>query len=73
MDSASFNGIFFLTLTASVLGFCGLVITGCIKSKCDTVEFCCIKIHRNVDVEEHIEQMEITHRTTEPTDVNTIV
>ena len=62
MDSTTFNGIFFLTLTASILGFCGLIVNACIKSKCDNVEFCCIKVHRNVEAEEKIEEFEIAHR-----------
>jgi hypothetical protein len=35
-------------------GICGLTIKMCLRSRCDTVELGCIKIHRNT-AEEHDE------------------
>jgi hypothetical protein len=39
--------------------FLGLTIKACLRSKCDNIEFCGIKIHRNVEIEEKIDEMEI--------------
>ena len=40
-----------LSLTAMILGFCGLALKICFASKCTSVEICCIKIRRNVAIE----------------------
>jgi len=34
----------------------------CLKSKCDTVELCGLKIHRNVEVEEKLDEMEMNQQ-----------
>ena len=39
--------------------FLGLTIKACLRSKCDNVEFCGIKIHSNVEMEEKIDEMEM--------------
>lgn len=39
--------------------FLGLTIKACLRSKCDNVEFCGIRIHRNVEVEEKIDEIEL--------------
>ena len=51
--------MFWLSLGGLIFGFLGLTIRYCLKSKCDSVECCCIKIHRAVDVEERIEERNI--------------
>ena len=47
---------FWITLTGLIIGFMGLTIRICLKSKCDMVECCCIKIHRSVEerIENHM-------------------
>jgi hypothetical protein len=39
--------------------FLGLTIKACLRSKCDNVEICGLKIHRNVEVEEKIDEIEM--------------
>ena len=47
---------FWITMAGLIIGFAGLTIRLCLKSKCDDVSVCCcIKIHRAVDLEERIE------------------
>jgi len=42
-----------------LFGFFGLTIRYCLKSKCDRIECLCFKVHRNIEAEEDIAQMEI--------------
>jgi hypothetical protein len=65
MDTATFNGIFWMSITANIVGLIIGLVKICAKSKCDQVEVCCIKIHRNVDVELAEEKMELEHRKPE--------
>ena len=51
MDDASFNSVFFLSLAGIIFGSVHLCFRYMFKSKCDNVEFCCFKIHRNVNIE----------------------
>lgn len=43
-----FNSVFWLTLSASVLGFFGLCLQAALKSRCKTCSCCGIKIERDV-------------------------
>jgi hypothetical protein len=52
---------FWITLTGLVIGFLGLSIRYCLKSKCDAVECFCFKIHRVVDLEEKLEERQLEH------------
>ena len=52
---------FWITLSGLVIGFLGLSIRMCLKSKCDTVDCCCIKIHRAVELEEKIEEKQLDY------------
>ena len=52
---------FWITLTGLVIGFLGLSVRMCLKSKCDQVEFCCLKIHRDTDAEEKIEERHLEY------------
>jgi len=47
---------FWITLAGLVIGFLGLTIRACLKSKCDEVSCCGCRIHRAVDVEERLEE-----------------
>jgi hypothetical protein len=52
---------FWITLSGLVIGFLGLSIRMCLKSKCDQVDFCCLKIHRAVEMEEQIEEKQLDY------------
>ena len=43
-----FDSVFWLTLSASVLGFLGLCLQAALKSRCRTCSCCGIKIERDV-------------------------
>ena len=43
--------VFYTFLITSVVGFILALGRICYKSKCSSIEFCCIKIVRNVEVE----------------------
>ena len=47
---------FWITLTGLIIGFLGLTIRACLKSKCDEVACCGCRIHRAVEVEERLEE-----------------
>ena len=46
---------YWILLTTSGFAFMGLIIRYALKSKCDNVECCCIKIHRNTEQEVDVE------------------
>lgn len=47
---------FWITLTGLIIGFLGLTIRACLRSKCDEVACCGCRIHRAVEVEERLEE-----------------
>ena len=47
---------FWITLAGLVIGFLGLTIRACLKSKCDEVSCWGCRIHRAVEVEERLEE-----------------
>jgi hypothetical protein len=53
----TFNGYFFLTLSALVFGFLGVIVKTCYQSKCKQCKFCygLINIERDVEGEEKID------------------
>lgn len=52
---------FYITLGGLIFGFLGLSIRMCLKSKCDSVQCCCLKIHRAVDLEEKFEEKQLDY------------
>jgi hypothetical protein len=36
-------------------------VKACLKSKCDEVSCCCIKIHRNIEAEEDEHKFDVEH------------
>lgn len=48
--------VFLTTLSVSTFGFCLAVLGVCYKSKCKTIDCCCIKIVRDVESEEKIDE-----------------
>jgi hypothetical protein len=59
--NSDFNSAFWITMTGLIIGFLGVIIKFCLKSKCKTCSLCfgLIKIERDVDAENKEEQMEI--------------
>ena len=58
MDTTVFNAVFFSFLITSAIGFllkCGSMIY---KSKCKEVSCCCLKIVRDTDGEEKLDEAE---------------
>jgi hypothetical protein len=56
---------FWVAFVGTIIGFLGLTLKMCLKSKCDNVEVCCIKIHRNVEVEEKLDELELARNPTD--------
>jgi len=52
---------FWITVAGLVVGFFGLTVKMCLKSKCDLVECCCFKIHRNTTEEVKAEEQELRY------------
>ena len=50
-----FSEVFFTGLYSSLIGFLLAMGAQCYKSKCREVEFCCIKIIRDVEGEEELD------------------
>jgi len=53
---------FWVAFVGTIIGFLGLSLKMCLKSKCDSIEFCGLKIHRNVQAEIDEEKYEIEHQ-----------
>lgn len=43
--------VFWTFLITSVIGFIVVIVKTCYKSKCSSIDLCCIKIIRNIDAE----------------------
>jgi hypothetical protein len=61
--SDTFDGVFFITITGAIIGFLGLLIKQCFKSKCTDAVFCwgLINIKRDVITEEKENEFNIEH------------
>ena len=55
------NAYFYISALTIIMGGIGLMIRYSYKSKCSEVELCCIKIKRNIEVEEHEDMEEMKH------------
>ena len=44
--------VFWTFFVSSMVGFCIVIAKMCYKSKCKNIDMCCVKIVRDVDVEE---------------------
>ena len=51
-----FSEVFFSGLYSSLIGFLIAIGAQCYKSKCKEVNFCCIKIIRDVEGEEQLDR-----------------
>jgi len=52
-----FSEVFFTGLYSSLIGFLLAMGAQCYKSKCKEVSFCCIKIIRDVEGEEQLDNI----------------
>ena len=52
-----FSEVFFTGLYSSLIGFLLAIGAQCYKSKCKEVNFCCIKIIRDVEGEEQLDNV----------------
>ena len=61
MDKTQFNGTFFITMAGIIVGFLGLIVKFCLKSKCKTCSVCfgLVKIDRDIQAEIEEEKLEI--------------
>lgn len=52
----TYDGTFFITITTIIIGFLGLSVKFCLKSKCSRFKCCfgLIEINRSVELEEEI-------------------
>ena len=58
MDTTTFNAVFFSFLITSVIG-CLLKFSAVIyKSKCKEFQCCCLKVIRDVETEEKLDEVE---------------
>ncbi len=53
-----FSEVFFTGLYSSLIGFLLAMGAQCYKSKCKEVNFCCIKIIRDVEGEEELDNLQ---------------
>jgi hypothetical protein len=53
MDTTQFNGTFFITMAGIIVGFLGLIVKVCLKSKCKTRSLCfgLVKLDRDIQAE----------------------
>lgn len=56
-----FNGTFFITMAGIVAGVLGVVVNGCLKSKCSSVSCLGFSCSRAVDIEEKEHEFDVTH------------
>ena len=63
MNTSVFGAVFFSFLITSIVGCLLKLSNMAYKSKCKEVSFCCIKIIRDVDLEEKQDEFVITHPT----------
>ena len=54
--------VFWLAVITSAVGITTLIIKSLSRSKCDEIKCGCIKIHRNVDLEEKLDELELNNK-----------
>jgi len=54
-----FSEVFFTGLYSSIIGFLIAIGAQCYKSKCKEVKVCCIKITRDIQIEEELDQRQL--------------
>ena len=66
MDTNIFDAVFWSFFITSMIGFILKCLSMAYKSKCKEVSFCCIKIIRDVDLEEKEQEFIINHEPNLP-------
>ena len=66
MNDEIFNSVFWLAVVGSLSGFILKLISIIFKSKCKEVSCCCIKIVRDVELEEKQSEFELIHPQIKP-------
>lgn len=62
MDTITFNGIFWISITANIITLIISLVKICSKSRCSEVQLCgCFKIIRDTALEEKEVEFEITN------------
>ena len=67
-----FSEVFWVGLYTAGVGVILAIMNMCYKSKCKEVDICCIKIIRNVEIEEHIDSIPPV-RTTSPINKRAVI
>jgi len=65
----TFDGTFWITMGGISIGFFGLVLRLCYKSKCKQIECCCLKIIRDTENEEKIDELNIVRTETKDNNI----
>lgn len=60
--SQELTEVFYTFLITSSIGFILGLARACYKSKCSTIELCCIKVIRNVEIEKDEDINEINNK-----------
>jgi hypothetical protein len=66
MNDEIFNSVFWLAVVGSLSGFMLKLISIIFKSKCKEVSCCCMKIIRDVELEEKQSEFELIHPQIKP-------
>ena len=61
--------MFWIAVMGAAGASLGLIIKALSRSKCDSIEVCCIKIHRDVVTESHLDELEM-NRLRQPSSPN---
>ena len=65
--SEGVNAIFYMSMATLVFGSIAMCCRMCYKSKCNEITCGCIKIIRNVNIEEHEDMEEMRRQASSPT------
>ena len=55
------NAYFYISVITLIMGGCGLIVRYSYKSKCKEVQLCCLKIVRDIEIEEREDMEERNH------------
>jgi hypothetical protein len=59
--------VFWTFFVSGMIGFIIALLKLCYKSKCKEINLCCLKIVRDIESEEKIDEIELTKAPTTPT------
>lgn len=59
--------VFWTFFVSSMVGFIIALLKLCYKSKCKEINFCCLKIVRDIESEVEVDEIELTKQPTTPT------